>query len=354
MSMTVDELRAVLPEQIVRFYTEAPPPAPAHLGNDDRRAYGRLVSDMNFFRFGRPALPVGAVRDVLVGGVRCRLYEPVPGPTTIPGALQVQAHGGGFVGGSIDERVVDAHARRTVVEAGVAVLTVDYRLAPVHGFHDGLNDILAVAQALTDPNELNDLGHDPTNVSLAGGSAGANLIAAAALSLGEKAARWRGVVLNVPPMDLDPRHFPPGARELPVYAAGLALYLANRAGFANLLTATSEAELTSGIADGGMEMLLAMLPDSVNQLIADPLVSPINGDVSNFPPAGIWVAEYDPLRPSGEAFAAKLWEAGRSVELTVVPGGVHGAGSLDGIWPPAAEWLSQMTAFTRRLHEGSR
>src|SRR5262249_48905644 len=62
-----------------------------------------------------------------------------------------------------------------------------------------------------------------------------------------------------------------------------------------------------------------------------PYASPMNADVSGFPPAMILTAEFDPLRDQGEAYAAKLKAAGIPVIARRYDGMFHPFFSLGGI-----------------------
>src|ERR1700743_871843 len=71
-----------------------------------------------------PQLPM--VRNLAVGDLPARLYRPAPGLRP----LVIYLHGGGFVLGSLASH--DATCRQLARTAGVAVLALDYRLAPEH------------------------------------------------------------------------------------------------------------------------------------------------------------------------------------------------------------------------------
>src|SRR5207247_2094585 len=110
-----------------------------------------------------PAPQLGAVRDVSaegpLGAIPLRVYRPagVPDSTRLP--VHVFFHGGGWVIGDIETH--DVVCRQLTAEAGVSVISVDYRLAPEHKFPAAVNDAWAatrwiVAHALGIP-----AGFDP-------------------------------------------------------------------------------------------------------------------------------------------------------------------------------------------------
>lgn len=112
------------------------------------------------------------------GPVRIRIYQPTPG---LKPAL-VYMHGGGWVLFSLDthDRVMREYAAR----AGVAVVGVDYALAPEARFPVALEQVVAVTQWLHAQGES--LGIDSRRLALGGDSAGANLSIGAALALRDR------------------------------------------------------------------------------------------------------------------------------------------------------------------------
>jgi acetyl esterase len=103
-----------------------------------------------------------------------RLYHPQVTPDA---PALVYFHGGGFVLGSLDTH--DHVCRRLAFDAGCAVLSVDYRLAPEHPFPAAAHDAYDSVAWVVD--HASELGIDARRVAVGGDSAGGALSAVACL-----------------------------------------------------------------------------------------------------------------------------------------------------------------------------
>ncbi len=249
--------------------------------------------------FAAPSPPVERRDETRAGGrVAARLYAP-PGHGDAPTPALLYFHGGGWISGGLASH--DAICATLAARGGCRVIAVDYRLAPEHRFPAAFEDGAAALGAIAaDPRRY---GVDPTRLGIAGDSAGANL----------------AVVL---------------AREAPT---PLALQLLLCPVMAPLGRMASRAALASGwlIEEATMAhywdlyRVPGLSPD-------DPRVAPLNGcDFASLPPALVHVAEFDPLRDEGEAYAAALTRAGVRAELTVHAGLIHHFYGRGGVTPAA-------------------
>ena len=232
------------------------------------------------------------------GPVPVRIYVP---DAPSPRPALVLLHGGGFVFGDVETH--DPTARRFCAEAGVVVASVDYRLAPEHPFPAAVDDAEAATRWTID--HATELGADPERVVVSGDSAGGNLAAVVARRLRDAGGPpLAGQLLIYPTTDMRPGDHHPSKREL---AEGYGLDAAEMAWFGE--------RYLNGEAD-------TEHPD------ASPLLA---SDLSGLPPAFVLTAEYDPLRDEGDAYAARLAEAGVPVEHVRLAGTIHAAQT---IWPP--------------------
>lgn len=281
---------------------------------------GRAQIEAEAWVFGEE-LPVGAVEDTVLateaGALPARIYRPAGAPAPTP-AL-VYFHGGGWVLGGLG--AADSVARFLTREAGVTVISVDYRLAPEHKFPAAVDDAVAaftfvVAHAA-------ELGVDPQAVAIGGESAGGNLAAVVAQQLapGTDAPDRSGPafqLLFMPVTDLSTKH--------PSYALfGEGFFL----------------------TDAQMDWYKAhYLSDDAEAL--DPRVSPLLADdVARVAPAYVVVAGFDVLRDEGEAYAAKLAVAGVPVALRRHEGITHSLINAIGVGRIARDVLFEAAGALR-------
>jgi acetyl esterase len=273
---------------------------------------------------------VGAIRDLSVSGgdgpIGARHYAPpAAGDELQP--LLVYFHGGGFVIGDLD--TYDGVCRILCRHAGVHVLSVDYRLAPEHPFPAAVHDARAAMRWAFE--HAGELGADPSCVAVGGDSAGGNLAATISrLETRDGAPIPALQLLIYPATDVD-SDWPSRQR----FTRGPYLLTAADIEFFERHYLSDEA------AD-------------------DPLGSPLlAGDLSGLPPALVVTAGFDPLRDEGEAYAAKLRDAGTPVMLRRFPELVHGFVNLAAVNPASHDALVEIgggvrAALALRAREGAR
>ncbi|KAA2262228.1 alpha/beta hydrolase [Solihabitans fulvus] len=229
--------------------------------------------------------------------VPARLYEPDELPAGSP--LLIFYHGGGWAIGDLDTH--DTLCRFLAVEAGVRVLSVDYRLAPEHPFPAATEDAFAAFEYAV--REAEALGVDPARIALGGDSAGGNLAAVTAHQAASNGGPLPAfLLLFYPGVDASVRR---PSREL--FGAGFYL------------------------TDSDMDWFLDQYaPDPDTH--TDPRLSVLLADdLTGLPPTYVATAGFDPLRDEGEAFAARLAEAGVPVALRRHRGMFHGFANVLGL-----------------------
>jgi acetyl esterase len=236
--------------------------------------------------------PVESVENrVTPGGIALRVYRPI-GSGRDPLPALVFFHGGGWVLGDLE--TVDNLCRRLANGSGCSVVSVDYRLAPDCKFPGPVDDSFDAVRFVQE--EADSLGIDPRRIGVGGDSAGGNLAAAVAL----KARDSEGVSI---------------ALQLLIYpitdfSFDTPSYLENAEGYG----------LSREMMVWYWDQYLARPEDG--QL---PLASPLKADnLAGLPPAMVMTAGFDVLRDEGQAYAARLIEAGVAAELKHYPGMIHG------------------------------
>jgi acetyl esterase/lipase len=267
------------------------------------------------------------VCDVLVPGpegappVGVRLYRPALNDAAVPAMLWI--HGGGFVIGTAreDERNNVAIVR----ELGIAVASVEYRLAPEHPFPAPVEDCYAALRWLHSAAPA--FGIRTDRLAVGGASAGGGLAAGVVLMAHDRNEVPVAFQLLVYPM-LDDRTVlasPPDTDRLRLWGPP-----SNEFGWHSYL----------GSAPGGDDV--------------DAYAAPARRvDLAGLPPTWIGVGTLDLFHSEDLAYAERLREAGVSCELVEVTGAYHG---FDGI-SPRAEIVrrfrrSYLEALRTALHQG--
>ncbi|MBE9375302.1 alpha/beta hydrolase fold domain-containing protein [Saccharopolyspora sp. HNM0983] len=224
----------------------------------------------------------------------------LPADTSAPPPVHVNLHGGGFVLG--DPRWDDALCRLVAAEAGVAVVNVDYALAPRHPFPQPPQQIFEILGWIARHGA--EQGWDGARITVGGQSAGANLAAAAArLALERGGPDIALQVLHYPPLDLVT---PTADKPTPLARPALRPWM-------------------------GEIFNASYVPPS--QRFTDRLASPAHpadtAALHGIAPALVITAEYDLLREEGVRYAERLRAAGALVELHEVAGADHGYDMAD-------------------------
>ncbi|TKK83409.1 alpha/beta hydrolase [Kribbella jiaozuonensis] len=210
--------------------------------------------------------------------------------------LLVFFHGGGWVVGDLNTH--DALCRAIAADAGIRVLSVDYRLAPEAPAPTAAEDAIAAFTWAVEHAE--DLGVDPDLIAVGGDSAGGNLAAVVAQQTVRRGLPHPALqVLLYPAVDLVARR---PSRDL--FSEGFILSENDIIWYRDHYT-----------------------PDPT--LRPDPIVSPIRAkDLTGLPPTYLTTAGFDPLRDEGLEYAEALRAAGNPLTHIPHPTLCHGYANL--------------------------
>ena len=272
-------------------------PAPGTLDRDEQVARARAAMEAIYL----PS-PEAGLREI--AGVPCRVFVP-EGPAT---AVYLHFHGGGMMIGApemSDPSSVDLRDR-----FGMAVVSVDYRLAPEHPHPAGPDDGVAVAEWLL-ANAEREFGSG--RLLLGGESAGGYMSAIVLLRIRDElhaAHRVDGANLVFGVYDWGRSPSQRGIRPI----AG-----------PDLLDPVGIAFFTD-----------CYLPGLTDDERRDPSISPAFADLRDMPPALMSVGTSDHLLDETLVLSARWAAAGSEVDLVVLPEMPHGfmavPGKMTGLW----------------------
>jgi acetyl esterase len=245
------------------------------------------------------------------GSFRVRVLVPVQDPS----AVILYLHGGGWVLEDIDG--FDTLGRQLAGKSGAAVVLAEYRKAPEHPFPTPVEDSWT-ALRWTDAH-LEQIAGSRVPLYLGGDSAGGNLSAVTALRARDHGGpALAGQILVYPVVDADFTR-------------------------SSYLEPENQSFLTTDFMHWFWNHYLPAPEDRLH-----PEASPLRAEsLADLPPALVITAEHDVLRDEGEAYAARLREAGVPVEHHRWPGQMHAFFSMVNVLPASAEVLELIAGKVR-------
>lgn len=251
-----------------------------------RRPAGRGPTSLSELLDVRGAMPAPAqcrpspsVETVSAGGrsVSVRIHRPTDRPAA---GVLLEIHAGGFYLGSAADS--DVRNRRLVDALGVAVVSVDYRLAPEHPWPAAPDDCETAALWLVENAEAR---FGTTRLAMTGFSAGSTLVAATLVRLRDRGVHaFAGAVVQCGTYDLS-------------------------------------AQTPAGRLIADEYFLHAYAGDAADR--TDPDISPIFAALERLPPMLMVIGADDVLLEDNLAMAARLVAAGVEVDLRVYPASPH-------------------------------
>ncbi len=235
-----------------------------------------------------------------------------------PTRVLLYLHGGGYVAGSVDSHrnLTGALAKAT----GVRVFALDYRLAPENPFPAQVDDAVAAYRALVAPAADGGQGIEPSQIAVAGDSAGGGLTVSLLLALRDAG---------------DP---------LPACAVPISP-LFDLAGTGDSMVTRAEVDPMVSASDVAVMARMFVGPDGD---LDHPLASPLRADVAGLPPLLLQVGDAEVLLDDSTRMAAKVEAAGGDVTLEVWPEMVHVWHSSAGYVPESDEAIAKIAAFLAR------
>ena len=268
----------------------------------------RTSLDMNFV----PVPDTVEIEPVDAGGVPA---EWIHGPGALADRRLLYLHGGGYVAGGLGSH--RPLAGRISMATGCWVLLIDYRLAPEHPFPAAVDDATAAYRWMS---ENGPSGQSrAANTFIAGDSAGGGLTLATLLTLRD------------------------AGNALPDAAITLSPWTDLAVNEESMKTRAS----TDPFFDASMLPILPLMTTSYvgEANPQNPLVSPLYGDPTGFPPLLMQVGGAETLLDDSTKFAEKAKAVGVQVTLEVWPEMFHVWQALAPMFPEAQQAIDRIGEF---------
>jgi len=243
-----------------------------------------------------------------------RIYIPIETKESLP-AL-VFYHGGGMVIGSLDS--YDTLCRQIAVQSSCIIISVDYRLAPENKFPAAVEDAYAALEWVSQ--NATSFNANPKQLAVGGDSAGGSLAAVVAILARDS----QTIKLQF---------------QLLIYPA-----TAPNADYESQLKFAKGYFLERPTILWFHECYIKDDYDRLDFRYA-PLITE---DLSQLPPTFVIVADHDPLRDEGVAYANRLRDSGVDVILKEYEGMFHPFLSLAGVLDQGKTAISDAAAMLKK------
>jgi monoterpene epsilon-lactone hydrolase len=256
------------------------------------------------------------VEPKVIGGVNCYFVKPNVAKSENRDRLLLGLHGGAFVCGAGESGLLEALEMSGLTSYNA--IAVDYRMPPDHPFPAAMDDVMTVWKEVIKLVK-------PGNIGMFGTSAGGGLV----LSLVQRAQR-EGVPL-------------PGA-----IVAGTPW---------SDLSKTGDSYYTNAGLSGEYDGLLAAAAKlyANGRNLKDPLLSPVYGRFTGFPPTFLLAGTRDLFLSNTVRVHSKLLEGGAKTHLEIQEGQAHGQFLMAALAnaPEGAELYSHIKQFLDTYLDGS-
>jgi acetyl esterase len=263
---------------------------------------------------------IAIVRDIAIpgpaGNIPARIYDARSSREPTP--VMPFYHGGGFVIGDLN--TYDAYCAEAARQLDIPVISIDYRLAPEHRWPAAPDDCEAATRWIAQsPAEL---GYSVTGLVPSGDSAGGNLAIVTTMALRDNPAAV------------------PIIAQFPIYP------LVSGHGNWPSVADHGEGKLLTTDAMQYFGRTYGADPSSVR-------TSPLEFDQHGMPLSVVLIAELDPLRDQGEAYAKALEAAGVKTVLIEAKGNIHACVQLRKAIPSTADDVQKsLTALKGLIAQG--